>query len=135
VYGDIERRLPALAGDLDFEVVSKIEALPARATADAAVKWVERSVARSMDRLGIRLSALLFHQADDLLGQHGDTLWRATELITAGRVRLGVSCYDPAALVELRRRYPIAVAQLPGSALDQRLNSIGAGGVLRNVEI
>jgi hypothetical protein len=134
-YGDIEARLDGLIGDLDFAVVSKVGALPTTVDADGAARFVEESIARSALRLGCRLTTLLFHHAEDLLSVRGDAAWRAAEMASGGRMRLGVSCYDPATLIELRRRYPITVAQLPGNAFDQRLTGPGVAVALAGIEV
>ena len=134
-YGDIEARLGKLIADLDLAVVSKVGTLPAAIGADGAARFVEESMARSALRLGSRLTTVLFHRAEDLLGTHGDGAWRAAEAVSAGRMRLGVSCYDPGTLIRLRRRYPIAVAQLPGNAFDQRLAAPGVAAALAGVEL
>ena len=135
VYGDIEARLGGLIDGLNVEVVSKVGPLPAAADVDAAARFVEESITRSERRLGPRLKTILFHRAEDLLGSVGDAAWRAAETASHGRLRLGASCYAPVTLVELRRRYPIAVAQLPGNAFDQRLAAPSVVGALQGVEV
>lgn len=134
-YGSIEERLADLIGDLPFDVVSKIGPMPDGASADDAARFVEASVARSRRRLGARLTTLLFHHADDLLGPHGGEIWRAASTAAGGDCRLGASCYAPATLVALRRRHPIQVAQLPGNAFDQRLAAPGVAAAIHGVEI
>ena len=134
-YGDIEDRLAHLVGDLPFEIVSKISALPPHASIGAAGAFVAESIARSIGRLGSRLSTLLFHREDDLFGPCGDAMWRAAETASRGGLRLGVSCYGPETAIALRRRYAIAVAQLPGNAFDQRLAVPGVADGLQGVEI
>lgn len=122
-YGDIEQRLAGLSGGAPFSVVSKIPPLPADVTTPAAAaRFVEASVLRSRERLGPLLQSLLFHSADNLAGAWGDALWRAAaEACATAGLKLGVSCYGPQQLTELRRRYDIPIAQLPGNVLDQRL--------------
>lgn len=134
-YGDIEARLSALAAGLPFTVVSKIAPVPAGASARDAVVHVTDSCRRSQQRLGDRLSVLLFHRADDLLETHGDAVWHAAVDVVGIPDRVGVSCYDPASLAMLRERYPIAVAQVPGNALDQRLASRGVAARIHGIEI
>lgn len=121
-YGDIEQRLADLCGATPYSVVSKIAPLPAGCDAQAAARWVRESVERSCERLDQRLHALLFHSADDLLGPHGDVAWAQASACCLGLgVRLGVSVYGPQQLHAVLARYPVALAQLPGNALDQRL--------------
>ncbi len=127
-YGDIEQRLLELMDGLDFRVVSK---LPPRsqglAGAGAIARWARAQVRHSRERLGATLEALLFHRADDLLEPGGDSLWRAASDACAelGIESLGVSVYDPDTLGRLCTRFPIALAQLPGNALDQRVTQLG----------
>jgi aryl-alcohol dehydrogenase-like predicted oxidoreductase len=134
-YGDIEERLGRLADGLAFDIVSKVAALPDDSSEDDARRFTTESVSRSQARLGDRLTTLLFHRADDLAGPHGDAIWRAASDAARGKVRIGVSCYDPVMLADLAMRYPISVAQLPGNALDQRLTAPELGDSLRGIEI
>lgn len=126
-YGDIEARLADLCGPHRFCIVSKIVPLGALPAAER-LQAVQHSVQRSIDRLGTRLEALLFHSAADLLAPDGEPLWAAAQTAarqtTADRsapLRLGVSCYTPDELLQLRLRMDIEIAQLPANALDQRL--------------
>ncbi len=132
VYGDIEARLSDLTAGLDFAIVSKIA--PASADAAQAIVDVRTSVERSRERLGASLETLLFHRAEDLLRADGERLWREA-VDAAGNIRVGVSVYDPLTLVELRRRYGVTVAQLPGNAFDQRLLDPAIGDGLATVEL
>jgi aryl-alcohol dehydrogenase-like predicted oxidoreductase len=123
-YGDIEPRLAALADGLPLRIVSKLPACPAGLDGAAAAAWARAGLASSIDRLGAALAGFMFHRAEDLLELHGDTLWQACRpLAEAHGLALGVSCYAPDTLELVRARYPIALAQLPGNALDQRLAS------------
>jgi hypothetical protein len=134
-YGDIEGRLAGLIGGLPFQVVSKIQPLPAGCTADVAVRVVAETSAASIRRLSGRLTVLLFHRGEDLMGPHAERIWRAAEEAAGSAIRIGVSCYDPADVAELRRRFPIAVAQVPGNAFDQRLRVPGLQAALEGVEV
>lgn len=129
-YGDIEQRLAGLAGEQRFRVVSKIPPVPKDLEGAAAADFVQQALQRSHQRLGGLLGAVLFHSADDLLGDQGDLLWQAAARHAAPLgVQLGVSCYGPAQLQTLRGRYPITIAQLPGNVLDQRLVGHDFGGI------
>ena len=120
-YGDIEERLSKLTSGLRFEIVSKIPALPAAAD---STEHVRRSIATIFERLGDSVRAVLFHRGVDLSEADGERAWSAANAAIAGKdIELGVSCYSPAELHDLRARFPIAVAQLPGNALDQRLQA------------
>jgi hypothetical protein len=127
-YGDIEERLLELMDGLDFRVVSKLPPCPpGLASADAIARWARAQVRQSRERLGAALAALLFHRADDLLETGGDNLWQAASDACAGLgiESIGASVYDPDTLERLCSRFPIALAQLPGNALDQRVTQLG----------
>lgn len=122
VYGDIEGRLATLAGDAPFSVVTKLPPLPAGVSAADTDSFVKAAIRGARARLGSLLHTMLFHRAEDLLGPQGDAAWRACESDGENRgLRFGVSCYEPATLQQICQRLPIATAQLPGNALDQRL--------------
>lgn len=121
-YGDIEQRLLELTDGLPFRVVSKLPPKPPVVGGAAAARWAEQQVRQAEQRLGPLLEALLFHRAEDLLESGGETLWQAASdrCDELGVKTLGVSVYDPQTLELVSRRFPVALAQAPGSALDQR---------------
>jgi aryl-alcohol dehydrogenase-like predicted oxidoreductase len=123
-YGDIEQRLAALCGDLPFNIVSKLPALPAGIDGDRACGYFVDALRRSSERLGDRLRVMLFHRAEDLAGSQGDVIWGTVqEEAAAVDVELGVSCYGLDTLLELQSRWAVRAAQLPGNAFDQSLAS------------
>ena len=132
-YGDIEQRLAGLAaqsGRTRFVVVTKIPPLPANADAAMAASFVREAIQRSATRLGPSLATVLFHRAEDLLGPLAQPAWSAAAEVAADLgLRLGVSCYGPAELKAIAGRFPVAVAQLPGNALDQRLAGCAFPGI------
>lgn len=122
-YGDIEARLTTLAEGTPFRVVTKLPPLPP--ASDGLVDWIHQHLARSAQRLGGALYALMFHRAEDLLESHADLAWRiAAEWAGHRGLKLGVSCYDASTLARIRQRYPVTIAQVPGNALDQRLRAL-----------
>ena len=59
------------------------------------------------------------------MGPMGPVLWdSATQAIGNEPIGLGVSCYDPVSLEAICQQFPVALAQLPGNALDQRLTNL-----------
>lgn len=123
-YGDIEARLAGLCGPHDFRIVSKIAPLGRLSDPAERAAAVRASVERSLQRLGPRLQALLFHSVADLEAEDGPALWALVrETLTRAErpVRLGVSGYAPEELQRLHRQLDLEIAQLPGNALDQRL--------------
>lgn len=121
-YGDIECRLARLCGSNPFRIVSKVPAIPAAMAPDEAANWALAQAKQSQRRLGHRLSALLCHRAEDLLGERGLAVYPALQrwADTEG-VALGTSCYGPDELLSVHELHSVAVAQVPGNALDQRL--------------
>jgi aryl-alcohol dehydrogenase-like predicted oxidoreductase len=121
-YGDIESRLAILTEGLDFEFVSKIQPVPESLDLQPACEWAINSANSSRERLGHKLKALLFHRAEDLAGERGAAIWNATfEWASARAVLLGASSYEVSMVRELSETRGIAIAQLPGNALDQRI--------------
>lgn len=128
-YGDIEARLLGLTGKRAFSVVSKLPAIPQDLTAHDAPDWVDAALQRTRERLGSSLVALMFHRAEDLMGDLGVQLWERCVAWARGfGCKLGVSCYSPLSLELVRERFPVEIAQLPGNALDQRLRAAPAPG-------
>lgn len=121
-YGDIEERLADLCGPHRFRIVSKVPAIPAGLTPAQAADWAVASATRSRQRLGERLEALMVHRAEDLLGARGAAVYAALQqwALESGTA-LGASCYGPDEMVSVHGQHRLAIAQLPGNVLDQRL--------------
>lgn len=135
-YGDIEERLAGLAGDADLRIVTKLPALPAGIAAPQVAGFIAESLARSIGRLGDRITGILFHHAADLLSSHGAIAWEAAARVAGPRnARLGASCYDVETLAALQTRYPVDLAQLPGNAFDQGLRRWSPGAAPPQVHI
>jgi aryl-alcohol dehydrogenase-like predicted oxidoreductase len=121
-YGDSETKLAALCDGLAFEVVSKVPAIPPNLSSSDAVAFSLAAADLSRKRLGPLLRALMCHRAGDLLGERGAAVREALQRWSDREgVAFGASCYDPQTMLALRDAGPIAIAQLPASALDQRL--------------
>jgi UDP-4-amino-4,6-dideoxy-N-acetyl-beta-L-altrosamine transaminase len=128
-YGDIEPRLARLATGLPFKIVSKIPAVPNDLDANAAAKWAIDSAAQSRQRLGSALNTLLFHTAANLEGERGGAIWQAVHNWAQKEgIKLGTSCYGPEESIDHHKRLGIAIAQIPGNALDQRLSALSSPG-------
>ncbi|QUM71311.1 aldo/keto reductase [Sphingopyxis granuli] len=124
-YGDIEERLAALCGTLDFSIVSKIPAMPAGLDRASAATWLRQSVERSRQRLGDRLCGLIFHDALLPLGRLGDTLRDALEdALTGTGIRTGSSHYSAETLPDPSQWPGHDMAQLAGNAYDQRIAAL-----------
>ena len=122
-YGDIEPRLAGLCAGLPFTIVSKIPSLPPSLAEDEVAQWAVASAQRSRQRLGAALTSLMFHNAEDLTGTRGQAVWDVVYAwAQAEGIKLGASCYAPEMLLALRKNLPLDLAQLPGNALDQRVD-------------
>jgi len=120
-YGQIEARLMDLMGDNPFSIVSKIPPIPEALGQHAAEDYVINAIENIRATLGSRVTTILFHCGDDLLRAYGEVLWHAAKkALDHSTIQLGVSCYSPDELIQLNTHYAIQVAQIPGSALDQR---------------
>lgn len=125
-YGDIEERLAGLCEGLDFRTVSKISSIGPDKRLDEA--WLLQSLQQSLQRLGSRLSGVLFHHAQDLNGAAGHHLWSlARDWTRSHGVALGSSGYTPQELRALHQAHSLDFVQLPGNALDQRIHDHGVG--------
>lgn len=128
-YGDIEARLGDLMAGHAFAVVSKIQPLPQGLSATALAEWAGAQVERSRHRLGANLQTLLFHRAEDLVGVQADGLWQACVQAAAPYgLNLGISCYDPESLDRISDQRPLALAQAPANAFDQRFSHAASTG-------
>jgi len=119
-YGESERVLGAVGLD-GWRVVTKLP----RAGEDACAEdEVQRAIAASLDRLGVRrLYGVLLHHSGDLLTDAGEAFYRGLLAEReAGRVeRIGISIYDPSELDDLWPHYRIDLVQAPLNVLDRRL--------------
>lgn len=121
-YGDIEERLQRLCGQMPFQIISKIPAIPPGLEPSAAASWARMQAERSRHRLDGLLIGMMFHRAEDLLGERGLLIWSAvSEWADCAGIRLGVSCYDPRTCLSLSRSFRFSLAQLPGNVFDQRI--------------
>ncbi len=125
VYGESERRLGEI-GVARWQIVSKLPV-----AIDPAVDvghWVMESTRLSLERLRVsKLSGLLLHRSEHLLGPQGEALHEALlELKSRGTVeKVGVSIYDPSELEALVPRFQLDLVQAPLNVLDRRLASSG----------
>jgi aryl-alcohol dehydrogenase-like predicted oxidoreductase len=124
-YGNIEERLGGLCGRLDFSIVSKIPAMPEGLDGAEAVSWLRTSVDRSRRRLGDRLRGIIFHDASLSTGPHGAALRDAlSDAVADTGIRVGASHYSAETLPGATLWPDHAMAQLPGNAYDQRIDSL-----------
>lgn len=121
LYGESEAVLGrSLAPDAPFRIVTKSDKLGPQGSGEA----LRAAFGQSLRRLGrAQVHGLLFHEAADLLGPAGETLWRCAEALKReGQVeKIGVSIYEGAELDAALDRYPLDLVQLPWNPLDLRL--------------
>ena len=137
-YGDIEERLGRLIGARPLSVVSKVPTLPAELSPAEAAAASFAHAGRSLERLGDRLTDLLFHSASDLDGPRGRAIIDVLEhWADRHGVRLGVSGYQPDDALRASATYGsrLRTTQLPGNALDQRVDSAQARADLSGLDV
>jgi aryl-alcohol dehydrogenase-like predicted oxidoreductase len=135
-YGDIEPRLARLAAGLPLRIVSKIPALNESMDPAAAAQAALTAARQSHQRLGPALCGLMMHRAQDLQGARGEAVWGALAPWARNEgIVLGASCYAPAEAASLAAKPGIALCQLPGNALDQRIAQPYRAEALRGVEV
>jgi aryl-alcohol dehydrogenase-like predicted oxidoreductase len=124
-YGESEQRL-GLMGVSAWRVISKLPPAPDDCTDVSG--YVRSSVMASLQRLNLpRLSGMLLHRAEQLLGPQGDALYRALDsLKTQGLIeKLGVSISSPDQLALLAPRFQLDLIQAPFNIFDRRLATSG----------
>jgi aryl-alcohol dehydrogenase-like predicted oxidoreductase len=128
-YGDSEKVLGEILGDDErFAIVTKTTPIRTPSIDRAAVDRIEKAFFESLRLLRRRrVSALLVHDARDILNPGGDLLWARLEALRdRGLVgKLGVSVYDGEEIDAALLRYPLALVQAPLSVFDQRLIASG----------
>ncbi|WP_295843710.1 aldo/keto reductase [Tardiphaga sp.] len=128
LYGASEAVLGAIPMGARFTIVTKTPKFGACGSAAEAVALLHSGFEQSLAQLARdRVGALLFHDADDLLGPWGYSLWQAMgALKAAGRTdKIGCSVYEGAQIDAALDRYPLDLVQLPYNVLDRRLDEGG----------
>lgn len=140
LYGDSEAVLGrCLPVNHRFRIITKTTKFAGLDGKLAAIA-LRAAFAESCQRLrSPSLYGLLAHDANDLIGIGGDTLWQAMQELQAEKrvLRVGASVYNGSQIDALLERYPIDLVQLPLSILDQRLIHSGHLDRLaeRNIEV
>ena len=124
-YGDSEECLGAI-GVSGWQIISKLPAMP-ETVADVA-QWAQNSLEGSLRRLRLtRLQGLLLHRSQDLLGPHGEKLYRTLDSMKADGLvdKIGISIYDPRELEILWPLYRFDLVQTPYNLFDRRIEISG----------
>ena len=109
-----------------WQVITKLPEVPE--TCVNVASWVQELVAGSLARLGVsRLSGVLLHSPQQLLGSRGEELYEALVIVRSqGKVeKIGVSVYGPEELDVIWSSYQFDLVQAPCNILDRRLISSG----------
>lgn len=125
IYGDSELTLGKI-GVENWNVVSKIPPLPNNCV--DVTNWLNECITSSLERLKLnQLYALLLHNANDLLGIHGDIIYKTLKGFQEKGVivKIGVSIYDPEQLEKILKFYKLDIVQAPMNILDRRLANSG----------
>ena len=124
LYGEAETVIGGIEAARLFRFVTKTPKFADCGSSAEAAERLRIALAGSVGRLRRRpVDALLVHDADDLIGPNGDSLWGAMEAAReAGLViKLGVSVYHGRQIDTVLARYPIEIVQIPFNPLDRRL--------------
>lgn len=116
-YGNSENILGQLQAGNNFALVTKIPTLANQSLSISNI--VENSLARLKTK---ELQALMFHNANDLLGPLGHQYYSHAKALKAQNKikKLGVSVYSHKQLTDIMASYKIDIVQFPLSCLDQR---------------
>lgn len=134
-YGESEQRLGEI-GVHNWKIISKLPSVPDNCS--DIKKWIKDSVKSSMARLQVKqLQGMLLHRPQDLLGEHGDKLYRELEMLKdVGLVeKTGVSIYNPEELDEISSNFKFNIVQFPFNIFDQRMKDSGWLDRLKNMNI
>ena len=126
-YGVSEECLGRV-GVNEWEIVSKIPAIPKMADKRGLHIWFNETLQKSLAKLRVNsLYGLLVHEASDLNGPLSDALYAQMKSAKDNEItrKIGVSVYHPQELDDLIDRYPIDLVQLPFNVLDQRFAESG----------
>lgn len=124
-YGEAETVLGRI-GVSDFQIISKVPAV--QISSNVSADFVIDHVEASLERLGIsRLSGLMLHAPDDLLGPHGAQLVRGLQRAKDACLvdRIGLSVYSPEQLALLIELLPVEILQIPLNIFDRRFANSG----------
>lgn len=121
-YGDAEGLVAAACDLTPFRVNSKIAGIPGSLIGRERVEYVVAAAKRSKKLLGVGLTSILLHDEEDLQSVDANEIWAALHAWGMdNNVDVGLSCYDPSSARQLAQRYGVQIVQLPGSAIDQRI--------------
>ena len=130
-YGNSESKIGQNAQS-PFNVITKIPKMPECLSVNGRVKVIESSVRSSLVNLGSEvLFGLLFHDADDLIGdESGRLIGELHRLKESGVVKnIGVSVYNGTQIDSILKSFIPDIVQAPVNILDQRL--IQSGHLMR----
>jgi aryl-alcohol dehydrogenase-like predicted oxidoreductase len=119
-----------------FKIISKLPPLPLDVS--NVSKWVLAQVEASLSRLKCTsLDALLLHQPQDLVGQHGAELYAAISSLKIKKIiqRFGISIYVPDELDGIIGKFDIDVVQAPLNVFDRRILKVIDQLTARNIEV
>ena len=134
-YGNSEEFLGRI-GVKNFQVITKLPPIPAQT--EKLSFWINHQVQESLNRLKIdKIYALLLHQPSDLLGIHGNEIYRSLQKLKDEKkiFKIGVSTYSPIEIDNIITRYDIDIIQSPFNLIDRRLIEKGYINRLKDMGI
>ena len=127
VYGDSEICLGEI-GVGNFNVITKLPAIPDVTPAENVEDWVKVKVYESLDKLKTKkLYGLLLHEPSQLLKQFQVPILTAlSDLKSSGLIhKIGVSIYDAKELDAIFKIYQMDLVQVPFNPFDRRILDSG----------
>ena len=124
-YGDSELVLGKV-GVSDFNVITKLPSFVG--VSSGFHEYCQNAISSSLaDLKQFCVDTVLLHRSEDLLGVHGNEIFRALKgLKDNGLVKkIGISIYSPEILDDIVNKYQLDVIQVPLNVFDRRIISSG----------
>jgi aryl-alcohol dehydrogenase-like predicted oxidoreductase len=134
-YGESEKHL-GIANVKDWSIVTKLPKIPGEC--NNINSWILSQVDKSLSRLKVkRISALLLHQADQLLEPYGLEIWETLKDLEQKNIvgKIGFSAYDCNQLDRLWDSFQPNIIQIPYNLLDQRFMTSGWMKKMNDAEV
>jgi aryl-alcohol dehydrogenase-like predicted oxidoreductase len=131
-YGDSEDVLGKVKASEHFNLVTKVPELTTQSLS------LTHIVKNSLSHLACnKVTALLFHHADDLLSPGGQAYFnQASALKEQGLInQLGISVYRPEQVVNISQHFNLDIIQIPMSWFDQRFLTKDIQKNLTDIEV
>lgn len=128
-YGNSEEKIGSMLDHNVVKIVTKTKPIKTCSSqlSDQAQQVLD-AVLGSISLLGGRqLYGVLVHQSDDLLGPHGNRLWRMLKRLKGEGLieKIGCSFCSPNEYFKVSKRFDLDIVQIPYNIFDQRYINSG----------